>query len=114
MTTYQNPIIAGVFQDEMQARKAFEMLRNANFGQDQVGVALPGSPNITKSLADDFMNLGVTAERAHYYENEFKAGHIVVSVRPDGRDEEAITILRNNGAYDYEAGKQSPQLPLQG
>lgn len=102
MTTYQTPIVAGVFQDEVQARQAFDMLRGADFGQDQVGVALPGASTVTNGLANDFMKLGVPKERASFYEHEFNAGHIVVSVRPDGREKEAKDILRSNGALDFD------------
>ena len=100
MTTFQTPIVAGVFEDEAPARNAVNALRNAGFGYDQVGVAMQGGA-ATPDLERDLVNLGVPADRAHYYEKEFESGHIVVSVRPDGRDEEASNILRGNGAYDY-------------
>jgi len=101
MPTYQMPIIVGVFQDEAQARKAVEELRNANFGRDQLGVATHNPNNVINNLAQDFMKLGVPEERARYYEHEFQAGHVIVSVRPDGREAEARRILQGNGGYDY-------------
>src|SRR5689334_2422586 len=104
MTTFQTPIVAGVFQDEDPARNAVNALRNAGFGYDQVGVAMQGGAT-TPDLKHDLMNLGVPEERASYYEHEFKSGHIVVSVRPDGRDDEAKNILQGNGAYDFNTPK---------
>src|SRR5437764_2463932 len=101
MTTFQTPIVAGVFADETPARNAVNALRNAGFGYDQVGVAMQGGAT-TPDLQHDLMNLGVPEEKARYYESEFEAGHIVVSVRPDGRDDEAKNILHGNGAYDYD------------
>lgn len=106
MTTYQTPIVAGVFQNPEQAKNAFDTLRNSGFKEDQVGVALPGSSNVKDGLANEFKKLGVPEDRAAYYEREFNAGHIVVSVRPDNREQDAKAILRTNGAYDY--GENAP------
>jgi hypothetical protein len=100
MPTYQIPIIVGVFQDEAQARKAVEELHNANFGRDQLGIATHNPHIVIDHLAQDFMKLGIPQERANYYEHEFQAGHVVVSVRPDGREAEAKHILQGNGGYD--------------
>lgn len=113
MTTYQTPIVAGVFQNPEQAKNAFDMLRNAGFNEDQVGVALPGSSNVKNGLAEEFKKLGVPQDRALYYEREFNAGHIVVSVRPDQREQEAKTILHNHGGYDYGENTSSPAQNVQ-
>ena len=106
MTTYQNPIIVGVFQDAEHAKSAFDTLRGADFKEDQVGVALPGTSNVEDGLAKKFVDLGVPQDRAQYYESEFNAGHIIVSVRPDQREQDARAILHSNGGYDY--GESSP------
>src|SRR5207248_254971 len=87
VTTYQTPIVAGVFQNPEQAKNAFDTLRGAGFKEDQVGVALPGSSNVKEGLANEFKKLGVAEDRATYYEHEFNSGHIVVSVRPDTREQ---------------------------
>ena len=44
--------------------------------------------------------MGVPEEEARYYESEFQAGRTIVTVQPDGRQQEALDILRRNGAYD--------------
>ena len=46
------------------------------------------------------IGLGVPEEEAQYYEDEFKAGRTLVTVKADGRYNEAWTILSRNGAYD--------------
>jgi hypothetical protein len=46
------------------------------------------------------VGLGVPEDEAKYYEGEFKAGRTVVTVKADGRYDEALSILRRNGAYD--------------
>ena len=99
-TTYQTSIVAGVFRDSEQAKRAVEALRGVGFAYDQVGVAMQGAPNATANLHDDLMRLGVGEERSSYYDNEYRAGRIIVSVRPDGRDEQVSDILKQYGAYD--------------
>ena len=45
-------------------------------------------------------NMGVPEDEARYYESEFQSGRTIVTVQPDGRRQEAMNILRQNGAYD--------------
>ncbi|GCE19225.1 hypothetical protein [Dictyobacter kobayashii] len=101
MTTYQTPLVIGIFQDEVQAKNAVDALRNAGFRYDQVGVAIHSSNNATPDLQADLVNLGVSEEQASFYDEAYKAGKIVVSIRHDGREDEVQDILTNNGAYDY-------------
>jgi hypothetical protein len=102
MTTYQTSIVAGVFQNEAQVKEAIDSLRSANFRYDQIGIAVANTPTSTADLRGDLIKLGVPQEHADYYESEYNAGHVVVSVRPDGRDSEALDILRRYGSYNYE------------
>ena len=44
--------------------------------------------------------LGVSEEEARYYDQEFQAGRTIVTVKADGRYQEAVEILRRSGAYD--------------
>jgi hypothetical protein len=107
MTTFQTSIVAGVFRDSDSAQKAVEALRNADFKYDQVGVAMRSAPNATQNLHDDLMKLGVPHELASFYEQEYQANRIVVSVRPDGRDAEARDILQRHGAYDHTSNPEA-------
>ena len=100
----QTPLVVGVFSDANRAKMAIDALRAAGFGYDQVGVASQtGQDNgsSTNNLRGDLTNLGLPQDQASYYDNQFQQGNTVVSVRPDGRDDEAMNILRTNGAYDY-------------
>jgi uncharacterized protein (TIGR02271 family) len=47
--------------------------------------------------------MGVPEEHARYYEDEARAGKTLVTVRADGRYEDAQRILRAQGAYDVES-----------
>ncbi len=102
MTTYRTPLVIGVLQDEIKAKNVIDALRDSGFRYDQVGVAINSSGNTTVDLHSDLVNLGVPREQARYYDNEYKQGHIVISIRPDGRDEEVRNILHLNGAYNYD------------
>ncbi len=89
-------IVADVFTHQAEAQRALEALRQAGFGYDQIGIAMQGHEGI--DLLSDLLNLGVPYEDANYYAQQVKAGHTVVSVRPDGREQEAHAIMRRSGA----------------
>lgn len=57
----------------------------------------------TGGVAGALIGLGVPEDDARFYEDEFKAGCTVVTVKAAGRLEEAQTILREAGAYDVNA-----------
>jgi len=46
------------------------------------------------------VGMGIPEEEATYYEGEFKAGRILVTVHANGRADEARAILLRHGAYD--------------
>ena len=94
--TLELSIVADVFRSEAQAKHALEALRQAGFGYDQIGIAMRGHEGI--DLQSDLEHLGVSPEQASYYAQEVKAGHTVISVRPDGREREAHEIMRQSGA----------------
>jgi hypothetical protein len=44
--------------------------------------------------------IGVPEDEAKIYEDEFKKGHPIITVKPNGRGAEAWQIMERNGAYD--------------
>lgn len=48
------------------------------------------------------VGMGIPEDEATYYEGEFQAGRILVTVRADGRAVEAREVMRRFGAYDVE------------
>lgn len=54
-------------------------------------------------VAGALIGLGVPEEEAHYYEEEFKQGRILVTVKTDSRQDEARTILHRWNAYDIQS-----------
>src|SRR3954452_20567997 len=55
------------------------------------------------AIAGALVGMGVPEEHAKYYEGEARAGRTLVTVRADGRYDEAQLILRDHGAYDVES-----------
>jgi len=96
----QTSIVAAAFENERDARRALDALKQAGFGYDQVGVATQGQSNV--NLLNDLTDLGVARDYASYYDQEYKRGRTVVSVRPDGQDQMAHDILHRYNGYDYE------------
>ena len=52
-------------------------------------------------VAGALIGLGIPEDEAAFYENEFRSGRTLVTVRAPGRYEEACDILARFGAYDY-------------
>jgi len=55
------------------------------------------------------VGLGIPEEEAHYYESEFKSGRTLVTVRADGRYDEAWNILHQHGAYNRQTSASTSQ-----
>jgi uncharacterized protein (TIGR02271 family) len=55
------------------------------------------------AIAGALVGMGVPKEEAEYYEGEVKSGRTLVTVRADGRYDEAQRLLRQHGAYDIES-----------
>ncbi|MEO6890818.1 MAG: YsnF/AvaK domain-containing protein [Ktedonobacteraceae bacterium] len=108
MSTYPQ-LVVGVFEHEADAKSALNALNEAGFGKDQIGLALREGGVVTHSLLNDLVKLGVPQDRAGYYDSEYKAGHAIISVRADGREQEAANILRGYRAYDYDTRTASTQ-----
>ncbi|HET7133014.1 MAG TPA: YsnF/AvaK domain-containing protein [Gammaproteobacteria bacterium] len=54
----------------------------------------------TAGLAGALIGLGFREDEAKYYDEQFRAGRSVVTVRANGRAGEAGSILRRNGGHD--------------
>ncbi len=106
----------GVFDEGAMADQAVTALENAGFNAGQIhrhghqggtgGGFLSGLRNMfggdqSAAKTDDFSDLGLSNDESTFYENESQSGRNIVSVRADGREEEAMSILRANGAYNY-------------
>jgi uncharacterized protein (TIGR02271 family) len=65
-----------------------------------VGAAGAAAGAAVGSLTGGLMGLGIPEGEAEYYQGEFEAGRVIVTVRPGSRWSEAESILQRYGAYD--------------
>jgi uncharacterized protein (TIGR02271 family) len=65
-------------------------------------LASAGAGAAIAGLAGALIGLGIPEHEAQYYEEEFKSGRTLVTVRVENRYQEARDILRGHGAYDHE------------
>jgi uncharacterized protein (TIGR02271 family) len=63
-------------------------------------LASAGTGAVVASIVGALVGLGIPEEEATYYEGEVKAGRTLVTVKADGRYDEAVAILRRFGGYD--------------
>jgi hypothetical protein len=54
------------------------------------------------AIAGALVGMGIPKEEAEWYEGEVKGGRTLVTVRAEGRYNEARALLRRHGAYDIE------------
>jgi len=66
------------------------------------------------AIAGALVGMGVPKEEAEYYEGEVKSGRTLVTVRADGRYDEAQRILRQHRAYDIESRDASATPAVSG
>lgn len=57
------------------------------------------------------IGLGLSDANARFYEEQFRAGHPLVTVRADDREREARDILRDAGAIFADHGDAAPEVP---
>jgi uncharacterized protein (TIGR02271 family) len=111
----------GVFKDESQAQQALDSLKSAGFdqvqflrpgrGSHQSGGLFSGIKRLftgdNEGIEGNLTDTGVSEGDARYYQQEYEAGRIIITVRAGDRKQEALDILRRYGAYD--AFKRDPQ-----
>jgi hypothetical protein len=70
-------------------------------GMAIVGAAVGG---ITGGFLGALMRMGVPEDKARYYEQEFKAGNIIMTIKPvnDAQEQQVHHILQRYGARDVE------------
>jgi len=118
MATNRAPIV-GVFDDRALAEKAIEELYNSGVSSDRISYSGReyASNNIVSNLKNlfggateshksseivkDLTNLGLRQDEAQYYAQEYEAGHTIIAVQPSEQIDNTMTILRSNGAHDF-------------
>jgi hypothetical protein len=113
-TTSQYSTLIAVFTGLDQANQAIDNLRHAGFGYDQIRLVDNGTNGFFEDLkglftghttaatnsADDWMRIGVPEQDAHFYQSELDAGRSILLSKAINNPEQALSILRQSGAYD--------------
>ena len=124
MTVTPSSPVVGIFKDRSMAEQAIDALHNAGFTSEQVRYSAPGTSgsiladlkslftgqnasggNITNDLTD----MGLSDEEAQYYANEYKNGNTILVVSASNRQQEALNILQEYGAYNARTSDSSPE-----
>jgi uncharacterized protein (TIGR02271 family) len=117
-------MLVAVFDDSLQAEQAVTALERAGFRRDQIELArqgaaptggflaefkslFTGQETATGGAYDELVRLGIPAEDARYYQREYEAGHNIVAVMDESRQQEARPILVRYGGYG--PSKASPE-----
>jgi hypothetical protein len=111
-----------VFDERAGAENAIEDLQNAGFSPDQIYYSGTDEDQSKKhvtdfwkgitrlfthekaaphdALANQLRDLGCSDDEITHYDNESHLGHLILAVKAPGREEEALAILRENGAHN--------------
>ncbi len=115
MSVTPSSTIVGIFTDRSMADQAMQALYNAGFTHEQIRYSVPGtSGGILEdikslftgtstsggNLANDLTSMGLSDEEAGYYANEYNNGKIILAVSAKGREQDAMNILHQYGAYN--------------
>jgi len=65
---------------------------------------------VAGGLIGALTQIGVPEDEAYYYQQEFEAGRFLVTVSAPGRQQEALDVLRRNGAYDASTRQDSRDM----
>ena len=122
MTTTERATLIAVLADRGQADRAIDELRRAGVSYGQIRLVERGAGffdslkgwfigmETTRTLTvEDLRGLGVSEQDASFYPSELLAGHCLVLVNAPGYLEQALSILRQNGAYDISARLRTAQ-----
>jgi hypothetical protein len=113
-TTSERSTMIAVFAGREQANLAIDNLRRAGYSYDQIRLVergtnsfiddlkslFTGQTTATTNSADDWMRIGVPEQDARNYQSELDAGRSIVLIKALGSPEQALSILRQSGAYD--------------
>jgi len=129
MTMTETSTVIGVFTNRDQANRAIDELRRGSFSYDHIRIVERGAGSFLDNLkslftgqeitssnkADDLMRMGVPEQDARNYQSELEAGRVIVIVivKAAGQPEQAMTILRQNGAHDVNSLLRTAQPNVQ-
>ncbi len=130
---FSNPnslgVVVGLFHDQANVDRALVELNQAGFTDGQLdiqqgeaqakvlnggilgtlGRLLGVEKGKYRDFVDSMTHLGITEDQAHYLEAHFKDGDEILTVAAEDRADEALAILKRNGA-DTDIGEGAGPL----
>ncbi|HLG66014.1 MAG TPA: hypothetical protein VKY19_29120 [Ktedonosporobacter sp.] len=118
MSVTPSSTVVGIFRDRAMAEDAIGALYDAGFQREQIRYSMPGnaggffedlknmftgaSSTDTNGdhLTDDLTGMGLSDEEARYYTDEYNNGNTILTVQAANREQEALSILHQHGAYN--------------
>jgi hypothetical protein len=84
-----------------------------SFFEDLKGL-FTGNKTAATNSADDWMRIGIPEQDARFYQSELDAGHSILLSKAMNNPEQALSILRQSGAYDsaFRMRDAQPQQPM--
>ncbi len=110
--------VIGLFDERGLADKAVDDLQNAGYSADQIYYSGPGENPDTDfwrgirglfthdkaashdELARHLKDLGFSDDEINNYQNQYDIGRTVVAVKAAGREDDALAIMRADGAHN--------------
>ena len=122
-TTSELSTMIAVFVDRDRANQAIDNLRRAGYSYDQIRLVERGSNSFVESIkslftaqstattnsADDWMRIGIPEQDARNYQSEIDAGRSIVLIKSVNNPEQALSIMRQSGAYDIASRLRTAQ-----
>src|SRR2546430_179193 len=130
MTIHERSTVVGIFPARAQTESAISELNRMGFTDQNIGyivrdtsgavqgnvaggvlAAILGRGAVGATAGDvngALTKMGIPEEEANYYQNEFEAGRILVTVYTPNHQQQVLDILRRSGAYDASRQQDAP------
>ncbi len=107
--------VVGVFRDPQAVEPTIEALVQVGFQREKIRCLLAGSGNslldelrsfVTgespdeEHLVHNLTDMGLTAEEADYFSDEYAQGSAILAVKTQGDEAMAVNILHDHGALN--------------
>src|SRR5437588_4649432 len=130
MTINERSTVVGIFPTHAQIESAVNELQRMGFTDQHIGylvrdtseakqgniaggvlAAILGEGAVGAAAGDvirALTKMGIPEEEANYYQNEFEAGRILVTVHAPNHQQQVLDVLRRSGAYDASRQQDAP------
>ena len=102
MTDSDRSTIVGVFEDQAKAEQAVSELRSAGFAEDKISLVVRSASVAGEDLISSEQSTegeeGAAGEIPGIFKSKTEVSRTVVTVKAEGREQEALGILHRNGA----------------